>query len=34
VNLAGESADGVWTLKVQDAANIDTGYINSWTLSL
>jgi Zn-dependent metalloprotease len=34
VNLAGESADGVWTLKVQDAANIDTGYLNSWTLSL
>ena len=34
VNVAGESADGVWTLKVQDAAAIDIGYINSWTLSL
>ncbi len=34
VNLSGESADGVWTLKVQDAANIDTGYLNSWKLSL
>jgi subtilisin-like proprotein convertase family protein len=34
VNLAGESADGTWTLRVQDAAAIDTGYINSWKLSL
>ena len=34
VNLSGESADGAWTLRVQDAAPIDTGYINSWTLSL
>jgi hypothetical protein len=31
---AGESADGNWTLRVQDAATIDTGYINSWKLSL
>jgi Zn-dependent metalloprotease len=34
VNLASETAAGTWTLKVQDAATIDTGYINSWTLSL
>jgi hypothetical protein len=34
VNLSGESADGNWTLRVQDAATIDTGYINSWKLSL
>ena len=34
VNLAGESAAGIWTLRVQDAAAIDTGYIDSWKLSL
>jgi hypothetical protein len=34
VNVSGESADGNWTLRVQDAATIDTGYINSWKLSL
>jgi hypothetical protein len=34
VNLGGEAAAGTWTLKVQDAATIDTGYLNSWTLSL
>jgi len=34
VNLSGESAAGTWTLRVQDAASIDTGYINSWKLSL
>ncbi|UQU62053.1 M4 family metallopeptidase [Couchioplanes caeruleus] len=34
VNLSGEAADGTWTLRVQDAAAIDTGYINSWKLSL
>jgi Zn-dependent metalloprotease len=34
VNLSSESADGTWTLRVQDAASIDTGYINSWKLSL
>ena len=33
-NLAGETADGTWTLRVQDAASIDTGYIDTWTLSL
>ncbi|MCO8271723.1 M4 family metallopeptidase [Actinoplanes sp. TRM 88003] len=34
VNLAGETADGTWTLRVQDAANLDTGSLTSWTLSL
>jgi Zn-dependent metalloprotease/subtilisin-like proprotein convertase family protein len=34
VNLSSETADGVWNLRVQDAAAIDTGYIDSWTLSL
>ncbi|MET0422428.1 MAG: M4 family metallopeptidase [Actinoplanes sp.] len=34
VNLAGETANGTWTLRVQDAASIDTGYLNSWKLSL
>ncbi|AGL17216.1 M4 family metallopeptidase [Actinoplanes sp. N902-109] len=34
VNLSGESASGVWTLRVQDAATIDTGYISNWKLSL
>ncbi|MBV1854238.1 M14 family metallopeptidase [Catellatospora tritici] len=34
VNLSGEAADGVWRLRVQDAASADTGYVNSWTLTL
>ena len=34
VNLAGDAPNGTWTLRVQDAATIDTGYIDSWTLSL
>ncbi|GAA2559465.1 M4 family metallopeptidase [Winogradskya consettensis] len=34
VNVSGENPDGIWKLRVQDAASIDTGYINSWTLSL
>ncbi|HCU48427.1 MAG TPA: hypothetical protein DGG94_01090, partial [Micromonosporaceae bacterium] len=34
VNLSGEVANGTWRLRVQDAASIDTGYINTWTLTL
>ena len=34
VNLSGEAANGTWTLRVQDAASIDTGYINGWSLTL
>jgi len=34
VNLSSEVANGTWTLRVQDAATADTGYINTWTLNL
>jgi len=34
VNLSGEAPNGNWILRVQDAASIDTGYINSWSISL
>jgi subtilisin family serine protease len=34
VNLASETANGTWNLRVRDAASIDTGYIDSWTLDL
>jgi subtilisin-like proprotein convertase family protein len=34
VNLSGEAANGTWNLRVRDAAAIDTGRIDSWTLDL
>ncbi|MBB5868687.1 hypothetical protein F4553_002066 [Allocatelliglobosispora scoriae] len=34
VNLSSEVANGTWKLRAQDAASADTGYINSWTLTL
>ncbi|MEV0269128.1 M4 family metallopeptidase [Hamadaea sp. NPDC050747] len=34
VNLSTEVRNGTWNLRVQDAASADTGYINSWTLTL
>ncbi|GLY95248.1 zinc metalloprotease [Actinoplanes sp. NBRC 103695] len=34
VNVSGEAADGAWKLKVQDVASQDTGYINTWTLTV
>jgi len=34
VNLSSEAADGTWRLRVQDAAAIDIGRIDSWTLNL
>jgi subtilisin family serine protease/subtilisin-like proprotein convertase family protein len=34
VNLSSEARNGTWTLRVQDAATADTGYIDSWTLTL
>jgi subtilisin-like proprotein convertase family protein len=34
VNLSTEARNGTWRLRVQDAAAIDTGFINSWTLTL
>ncbi|MEU1887925.1 M4 family metallopeptidase [Micromonospora sp. WMMD987] len=34
VNLSSETANGSWQLRVQDAASLDTGYLNSWSLNL
>jgi aminopeptidase S len=34
VNASTETANGVWRLRVQDIAAQDTGYINSWRLTL
>ncbi|REF96410.1 subtilisin family serine protease [Asanoa ferruginea] len=34
VNLGSEAANGTWSLRVQDVARLDTGYINTWTLTL
>jgi Subtilase family/Proprotein convertase P-domain len=34
VNLQSEGRNGLWRLRVQDAAFVDTGFINSWTLTL
>ncbi|MFI6821684.1 S8 family peptidase [Micromonospora sp. NPDC050187] len=34
VNLSSETRNGTWTLRVQDAASGDVGYLNSWTLNL
>ncbi|HEU5469626.1 MAG TPA: S8 family serine peptidase [Actinophytocola sp.] len=33
-NLATETANGTWTLRVRDAAFLDTGFLNSWTLDI
>jgi subtilisin-like proprotein convertase family protein len=33
-NLSSEAANGTWRLRVQDVYSIDTGYINTWTLTL
>ena len=34
VNLSGETANGAWRLSVKDNAAGDTGYLNSWTLTV
>ncbi len=34
VNLSSETANGTWNLRVRDAASLDTGFIDSWTLDL
>ncbi|MEU4565303.1 proprotein convertase P-domain-containing protein [Micromonospora sp. NPDC023956] len=34
VNLSSEARNGVWRLRVQDAASGDVGYLNTWTLGL
>jgi secreted trypsin-like serine protease len=33
-DLSSEVANGTWNLRVRDAATYDTGYINSWKLTL
>ena len=33
-NLSTEAANGTWRLKAQDVYSNDTGYINTWTLTL
>ncbi|MCZ7433451.1 M14 family zinc carboxypeptidase [Streptomyces sp. WMMC1477] len=34
VDLSGEARDGTWKLRLQDTARYDTGYLDTWTLSL
>jgi len=33
-NVSGEAANGTWTLRVQDVASIDTGRIDTWSLTV
>jgi subtilisin-like proprotein convertase family protein len=33
VNASSEVANGTWKLRVQDAANADTGTLNTWSLT-
>ncbi len=33
VNLSSEALNGTWRLRVNDNANADTGYINSWSVT-
>jgi subtilisin family serine protease len=33
-NLGSEAANGAWRLRVQDVYRVDTGYINTWTLTV
>jgi hypothetical protein len=33
VNLSSEALNGTWNLRVNDNANADTGYINSWSVT-
>jgi lysyl endopeptidase len=33
VNLSGEALNGTWNLRVRDAANADTGRIDSWSIT-
>ncbi|WP_052107836.1 S8 family peptidase [Aerolutibacter daejeonensis] len=33
VNLSSEALNGTWKLRVNDNANADTGYINSWSIT-
>ncbi|HEX6357965.1 proprotein convertase P-domain-containing protein [Actinophytocola sp.] len=33
-NVSSEVANGTWNLRVRDAATADTGFIDSWKISL
>jgi serine protease len=33
VNLSTEPLNGTWNLRVNDNANLDTGFINSWSIT-
>jgi serine protease len=33
LNLSSEPLNGIWKLRVNDNANLDTGYINSWSIT-
>jgi subtilisin-like proprotein convertase family protein len=33
LNLSSEPLNGTWRLRVNDNANLDTGYINSWSIT-
>ncbi|MEG3185121.1 proprotein convertase P-domain-containing protein [Novilysobacter erysipheiresistens] len=33
LDLSGEALNGTWKLRVNDAYNGDTGYINSWSIN-
>jgi subtilisin-like proprotein convertase family protein len=33
-NLSSEAANGAWRLQVRDIYRQDTGYLNSWTLTV
>jgi subtilisin-like proprotein convertase family protein len=34
VNVSGEAANGAWKLQARDVYSQDTGYLNTWTLTL
>ncbi|RZA17301.1 MAG: hypothetical protein EOP93_13600 [Lysobacteraceae bacterium] len=34
VNLSSEAINGAWKLRVSDRASADTGYINSWSITM
>jgi hypothetical protein len=34
VNVSSKAANGAWQLRVQDRYRVDTGYIDTWTLTL
>jgi len=33
VNLSSEALNGSWRLRARDRASVDTGYINSWSIT-